>query len=228
MELIEQIENYRPYNEQETRDKSVMLDCLNAFADVFTRDNALCHMTASAWVVNESFDRVLIAYHNLYDSWSWLGGHADGEEDLLAVALREVREESGVQTVRPASEDIFSLEVLTVDGHQKRGKYVSSHLHLNVTYLLIADDTDALTVKPDENSGVKYPLADYELLPNMAIVDVPAVKNGSASTFTINSTRKCSSFIGKTDGRGERRNEASRCYDRRCSPLGYAFDKAYP
>ena len=156
MEIIEQIENYRPYNEQEARDKSVMLDCLNAFADVFTRGNALCHMTASAWVVNESFDRVLMAYHNLYDSWSWLGGHADGEEDLLAVALREVREESGVKNVRPASEDIFSLEVLTVDGHMKRGTYVSSHLHLNVTYLLIADDTDALTVKPDENSGVKW------------------------------------------------------------------------
>ena len=97
-----------------------------------------------------------MAYHNLYDSWSWLGGHADGEEDLLAVALREVREESGVKNVRPASEDIFSLEVLTVDGHMKRGKYVSSHLHLNVTYLLIADDTNVLTVKPDENSGVKW------------------------------------------------------------------------
>ena len=80
MDILTQIENYRPYNEQETRDKSVMLDCLNAFADIFTRDNALCHMTASAWVVNESFDRVLMAYHNLYDSWSWLGGHADGEE----------------------------------------------------------------------------------------------------------------------------------------------------
>ena len=140
MDILTQIERYAPYNEQEARDKSVMLDCLNAFADVFTRENALCHMTASAWVVNESFDRVLMAYHNLYDSWSWLGGHADGEEDLLAVALREVREESGVKNVRPASEDIFSLEVLTVDGHVKRGKYVSSHLHLNVTYLLIADD----------------------------------------------------------------------------------------
>jgi 8-oxo-dGTP pyrophosphatase MutT (NUDIX family) len=156
MELIEQIERYRPYNEQEARDKSVMLDCLRAFEDVFTRENRLAHMTASAWVVNARFDRVLMAYHNIYDSWSWLGGHADGEEDLLAVALKEVREESGVRNVRPASEDIFSLEVLTVDGHVKRGQYVSSHLHLNVTYLLIADDADALTVKPDENSGVQW------------------------------------------------------------------------
>ena len=220
MDILTQIENYRPYNEQEKRDKGLILDCLRAFEDVFTRENALAHMTASAWVVNERFDRVLMAYHNLYDSWSWLGGHADGDEDLLAVALKEVREESGVKNVRPASEDIFSLEVLTVDGHMKREKYVSSHLHLNVTYLLIADDTNVLTVKPDENSGVNgsRPRARWK----------PAAKNGFASMSTINSTRRCGSFIGKTNGREDRRNEASRCYNRRRSPLGYAFDKSHP
>ena len=156
MDILTQIENYRPYHEQEMRDREINLGCLRTQEDIFTRENRLAHMTASAWVVNERFDRVLMAYHNLYDSWSWLGGHADGEEELLSVALREVCEESGVKNVRPASEDILSLEVLTVDGHMKRGSYVSSHLHLNVTYLLIANDADALTIKPDENSGVKW------------------------------------------------------------------------
>ncbi len=156
MDLIGQIERYQPYNEQEMRDREVILDCLRTQKDIFTRENRLVHMTASAWVVNERFDRVLMAYHNIYDSWSWLGGHADGEEDLLAVAIKEVREESGVSRVRAADGSIFSLEALTVDGHVKRGEYVSSHLHLNVTYLLIADDTDALSVKPDENSGVRW------------------------------------------------------------------------
>ena len=138
--LLEQLERYEPYNEQEARDRALLLRALREEADVFTRENDRMHMTASAWVTNEAHDRVLMAYHNIYDSWAWLGGHADGEEDLLAVALREVREESGVKHARPASENIFSLEVLTVDGHEKRGAYVSSHLHLNVTYLLIADD----------------------------------------------------------------------------------------
>ena len=104
-----------------------------------------------------------MAYHNIYDSWAWLGGHADGEEDLLAVALREVREESGVKHARPASENIFSLEVLTVDGHEKRGAYVSSHLHLNVTYFFEADPGEPLRVKPDENSGVQWiPVEEIE------------------------------------------------------------------
>ena len=155
MELIEQIERYRPYNEQEARDKSIMLDCLHAFEDVFTRENRLAHMTASAWVVNARFDRVLMAYHNIYDSWSWLGGHADGEADLLSVALREANEESGVLAA-PVSPDIFSLEILHVAPHVKRGKFVCAHLHLNATYLLEADDKSPIRCKPDENSAVRW------------------------------------------------------------------------
>ena len=136
---------------------------------MLTRKNPLAHFTASAWIVNPTRTRVLMVYHNIYHSWSWLGGHADGESDLLAVALREAREESGIRSARPISEDIFSLEVLTVDGHEKRGAYVSSHLHLNVTYLLEADEGEALTVKPDENSGVRwFTLEESETAPSEA------------------------------------------------------------
>ena len=155
MDILTQIENYRPCNEQEERDKGLILDCLRAFEDVFTRENALAHMTASAWVVNERFDRVLMAYHNIYDSWSWLGGHADGDRDLLAVAMREVTEETGLQRLELLHPGIFSLECLTVDGHEKRGQYVPSHIHMNVTYLLGAMDHE-LRQKPDENSGVAW------------------------------------------------------------------------
>ena len=116
----------------------------------------MAHFTASAWVVNQTRTRVLMAYHNIYHSWSWLGGHADGEEDLLQVAVREVQEESGLKQVRPVSGEIYSMEVLTVDGHVKKGTYVSSHLHLNLTYLLEADEADVLRIKEDENSGVAW------------------------------------------------------------------------
>lgn len=154
--LIAQIEKYEPCNEQEERDKILILQCLREQEHIFTRKNCLAHMTASAWVANEARTKVLMAYHNIYDSWAWLGGHADGEEDLLKVALREVREESGVEQVRPVTDDLYSLEVLTVDGHVKNGQYVSSHLHLNVTYLLAASEEEVLKVKPDENSGVAW------------------------------------------------------------------------
>ena len=113
-------------------------------------------MTASSWIVNPARTKVLMVYHNIYDSWSWTGGHADGETDLLAAALREAKEETGITKVRPVTEDIYSLEILTVDGHVKHGKYVSSHLHLNVTYLLEADEDEILHKKDDENSGVAW------------------------------------------------------------------------
>lgn len=155
MELRRQIEKYIPWNEQEAADKEEILRQLTQ-EYIFTRDNKAAHMTASAWVVNRGRDKALMVYHNIYRSWSWLGGHADGEEDLLAVAVREVREESGIRSVKPVSDDIFSLEILTVDGHEKKGVYVPSHLHLNVTYLLEADEEETLSLKPDENSGVAW------------------------------------------------------------------------
>lgn len=156
MDIREAIQSYIPFNEQEEADKTLILDFLSKNDDAFYRSNLAAHMTASAWVVNPARDKVLMVYHKIYDSWSWTGGHADGDEDLARVALREVKEETGVKSARLLSGDIFSLESLTVDGHEKHGAYVPSHLHLNVTYLLEADDGDALTVCEEENSGVRW------------------------------------------------------------------------
>ncbi|MDO4414076.1 MAG: NUDIX hydrolase [Erysipelotrichaceae bacterium] len=156
MTLKEQLKQYIPYNEQEEKDRDLIVEHLENSKNIFTRENRTAHMTASAWVVSEDHSEVLMAYHNLYDSWAWLGGHADGEENLLNVAIREVKEESGIHDVRPYAEDIFSVEVLTVDGHVKKGEYVSSHLHLNVTYLLVADPHQSIHNKPDENKAVGW------------------------------------------------------------------------
>ena len=155
-ELIEKIEHYKPFNEQEERDKPFILDWIRNNENAFSRENIVAHMTASAWVVNRERNKVLMVYHNIYNSWSWLGGHADGETAQLSGALREVKEEAGISNIKPVSEEIFSLEALTVDGHIKKGKYVSSHLHLNITYLVEADSKEALSIKPDENSGVAW------------------------------------------------------------------------
>ena len=107
--LINQIKENKPYNEQEERDKILILDWIRNNENAFSRENTVAHMTASAWVVNRERTRVLMVYHNIYNSWSWLGGHADGETDLLSVAIREVKEEAGISNVHPVSEEIFSM-----------------------------------------------------------------------------------------------------------------------
>lgn len=154
MDIMEQIRAFSPLCAQEEQDKAAMLAFLACHDDAFARTNLIAHMTASAWVLNPARTQVVMCWHNLYRSWSWSGGHADGQRDLLAVAVREVAEETGLQT-SPVTEEIFSLENLTVDGHVKRGVYIPSHIHMNVTYLLVADGT-ALRPKTDENSAVAW------------------------------------------------------------------------
>ena len=156
MNLYEQIQNYNPVNEQEIRDKEQMLRFMDQNSNYLVRENQIAHFTASIWTVNKERTKTLMVYHNIYDSWSWIGGHADGDEDLCAVAMRELQEETGVKFANLVSSEILSLETLTVSGHVKRGKYVPSHLHFNVTFLAEADEKEDLVVNADENQAVKW------------------------------------------------------------------------
>lgn len=158
---------YQPRCEQEESDKQIMLDYIARFPDtILSRENTWAHMTSSGFIVNADVSKVLFVHHDIYKVWAWTGGHADGEGDLLSVALREAREETGVIHVRPLSRDIASLDLLAVWGHWKRGKWVSSHQHLNVTYLLVADEGDCLASCPGENSGVAW--LSIDTLPELA------------------------------------------------------------
>ncbi|MDO4465004.1 MAG: NUDIX hydrolase [Bacillota bacterium] len=156
MSLFQEIKNYEPLNEQEARDKEVMLKYILNNENCLMRENLIAHFTVSLWTVNKARTKTLMVYHNIYQSWSWIGGHADGIEDLCSVAMRELQEETGVSNASLVSRDIFSLEILTVDGHIKKGVYVPSHLHLNVTYLAEADENEKLVVNEEENQAVKW------------------------------------------------------------------------
>ena len=154
--LLHKIKNYIPVNKQEEKDKEIMLAYMQKNSDYLTRENEVAHFTTSIWTVNKERTKTLMVYHNIYNSWSWIGGHADGEEDLASVALRELKEETGVESATLVCKEIFSLEILTVDGHMKKGKYVPSHLHFNVTFLAEADEEQELVVNENENKGVKW------------------------------------------------------------------------
>ena len=155
-ELLKAIENFIPFNEQEQGDKELILKYTKENPDCLFRTNPLLHFTASAWITDKSTRNVLFVYHKIYDSWSWVGGHADGESDLKAVALREAEEETGIKTGEILSDDILSLEILTVEAHRKKGKYIAPHLHLNLTYHVIADINEELVLNTDETKGVKW------------------------------------------------------------------------
>jgi len=157
MDYLEALRAYQPQSPAEEADLAQILRCIELWPDtILTRENTHCHMTASGFVLSPDGRWVLMAHHNIYKVWAWTGGHADGERDLLSVALREAREETGAAHIRPLSTQIASVEILPVWGHVKRGVYVPSHLHLNVSYLLTADREGPLTVREGENTGVAW------------------------------------------------------------------------
>ncbi len=157
---------YAPRDAREEAERSAMLELLAGYGDaLLTRRTAFAHFTASSMIFNAQRTKVLMAYHRIYGSWAWTGGHMDGETDFEAVARREAQEETGVCTLRRLGSGPASVEILPVWAHVKRGEWVPSHLHLNISYLFEADEAEPLRVAQEENTAVGWlPLED---LPRM-------------------------------------------------------------
>ena len=153
---IKTIRTYQPINEQESVDKKAMLEFAEVNSDSLLRTNLTAHFTSSAIITNKAKNKILFVYHLIYNSWSWVGGHNDGNANFLEVAIQEALEETGLSEVRPIYEHPVALDNILVTNHIKNGKYVGDHIHMNLTYLLEANEDDELSIKDDENSGVKW------------------------------------------------------------------------
>ena len=113
---IDSIRAYVPQDAQEAADRAMILDYIARFPDILTRNNPIAHISSSGFVVNADASKVLMAHHNIFRVWAWTGGHADGETDLLSVALREAREETGAVHILPLSAEIASVDRGTPSG----------------------------------------------------------------------------------------------------------------
>ena len=120
---------------------------VEAHSDCLLRTCAPGHLTGSAWIVDAPRRRVLLTHHRKLDKWLQPGGHADGDPDLLAVALREAREETGLTRLKPVS-----MEVLDVDRHRipPRGD-APGHWHLDLRFLVEADPEEALIISDESH-----------------------------------------------------------------------------
>lgn len=157
MDYIKQIVNFTPANEQEIQDKNIILDYIEKFPhNILLRENEFAHITSSGFIMNKSLDKVLMVHHNIRNTWAWSGGHVDGDADFLHVAIKEAKEETGINNFTVPIEDIMSIDILPVFGHMRRNKYVSAHLHLSVAYILIASEDETLIVNEDENSDISW------------------------------------------------------------------------
>lgn len=139
------LERYEPEDEVEQESRIQMMSFLRREPACFERFCEEGHFTGSCWLVNAANSAVLLTHHRKLNMWLQLGGHADGDPDLLRVALREAAEESGLTAIHPLSENIFDLGVHTVPSMGSS----PAHVHYDVRFLLRTEDTRPFTVSEE-------------------------------------------------------------------------------
>ncbi len=160
--ILDALASYRPADPHETEMVRLTREFVESHEDCFERSQAAGHITGSAWIVDLDRVYVLLTHHLKLGKWLQLGGHADGDPDVLAVALREAREESGLEEIRPVSKGIFDVDVHRIPprGDEKE------HFHFDVRYLLEADRKHPLRMTPESRGLAWVRLGEVESLTN--------------------------------------------------------------
>ncbi len=158
--LVTLLEKYHPIFPEEIRAKHTILNFIAHHPDCFERSLRIGHVTASAWLENHDGTKALLMHHAKLDKWLQLGGHCDGNPDVLAVALKETTEESGLSSIIPVTTDIFDLDIHTIPTH----KNVPEHIHYDIRFLLCATKDEPLHTN-SESKELRWISKDVHKLP---------------------------------------------------------------
>lgn len=163
LQLKNLLEKYCPSNESEAHFKISMLDFISANPNCFERSSLDGHITASAWLLSDDLSQVLLLHHAKLDVWCQLGGHCDGDADVLAVAIKEAQEESGINQIVPVSTQIFDLDIHHIPAFAKD----APHYHYDVRFLLKVEG-NAQIVANNESKDLRWFGINENLLPTRA------------------------------------------------------------
>lgn len=148
--LIDQLEKYRtPYEEEASFIASFIELAEDPLA--YKRERLEGHFTASAWIVNNKRTHTLLTLHRKLGRWLQLGGHADGNEDLLEVAMKEANEESGLKSLQFVDDTIFDIDQHIIPERT----HVPEHFHFDVRYIIQADLKEPL-IKNHESISLAW------------------------------------------------------------------------
>lgn len=153
-DLLVKINNYSPVYDQEKIYRADFLSFIYANDKCFERSLLEGHITGSAWILNQNKDKALLTHHKKLDRWLQLGGHADGEADIIMVSTKEAFEESGLSSLKLHSPNIFDLDIHPIPEH----KGIPKHLHYDVRFLFTADENEPFTVSNESKNLAWIPL----------------------------------------------------------------------
>jgi 8-oxo-dGTP pyrophosphatase MutT (NUDIX family) len=130
--LMTLLNNYHPHAAEEITFKDQILAFIDSNADCFERSLEIGHITASCWLLNKDGSHALLTHHAKLNRWLQLGGHCDGDSDVLAVAIKEAQEESGIMEIKPVSSEIFDIDIHLIPESKKE----KAHYHYDIRFLL--------------------------------------------------------------------------------------------
>ncbi|MGE0010206.1 MAG: NUDIX hydrolase [Candidatus Babeliales bacterium] len=158
-QLLKLLAAYHPTHE-ETEYKERTIKFINTYANCFERTLAIGHITGSAFILNKAHTHALLLHHTKLDKWLQLGGHCDGDTDVLKVALREAQEESGIRGIEPVSLEIFDIDI-----HQiPERTHEPAHDHYDIRFLLQVT-SDEQVIQNHESKELRWIKLDMSELP---------------------------------------------------------------
>lgn len=162
-ELLNSVRSFHPKNMTEEKKKMLVKHIVELYGYSMLFRDCPTHITVAAYVLNESHDKVLMVKHNIFNTWCIPGGHADGDYNLLRVALNELQEETGITGASQLFDEVASIDLYKSSMHIRKGKLVKPHMHTNFTYLFEVLESAPIRIKEDENSEVAWiPVSDIE------------------------------------------------------------------
>ncbi len=158
-DLLTQLDRYLARHPDEAQMVLRIRDLLENHERAFHRDCVPGHITSSAWIVSRESRSVLLTHHRKLERWLQLGGHTDGEMDVLASALREAEEESGLLGFDPipARDAVPPFEILDIDVHliPARGDE-PEHEHHDIRFLLQVSEAQTIERQVAESKEVRW------------------------------------------------------------------------
>jgi 8-oxo-dGTP pyrophosphatase MutT (NUDIX family) len=145
--LLDLLRKHKGFDENEAKMLAETIEFVESNEDCFKRELEIGHVTGSAWIVDKSRNFVLMMHHRKLDKWFQPGGHCDGDNDVLRVAMKEAIEETGVADIQVFSNEIFDVDVHLIPER----KDVVAHYHYDIRFLFEADKEISLVINEESN-----------------------------------------------------------------------------